>query len=221
MTYTTLADITIKLAPRLKVTSIPSLVGGPAITGITGSTVGSEIIEMLILSNEGLIDLYLGMLYVLPLKNQHPFVKNIAEKLIISETLLTYFPSTGESSESESYPATLRRTALNDLQCLMEGTGIFVPGSETLAQQKQNDENAYQQQVRNVILPGEELKAFIGHDLNGDGVSDTDLFKNNTNVAPSFYTVGDFNKEAEADVINGVRVRPDGYRPTEVEVDFW
>jgi hypothetical protein len=106
---------------------------------------------------------------------------------------------------------------LDDLQCLVEGTGIFVPGSVTSAQNKQNDERAYQQQVRNVILPGEEVKSFIGHDFDNDGLSDTDLFKQNTSVSPSFYMSGNFVDEERETVINGIRRRPE----KEEIIDFW
>lgn len=217
MKYTTLYNLTLRLAPRLKVVDVPTLSGHSPITGITSSTIGSEIIEMIANSSEEFIDLYLSMIYVMPLKNDHAFVRGIAEKLIISETLLTYFPSSGESDATQSYPATLRQTALDDLQCLVEGTGIFVPGSVTSAQNKQNDERAYQQQVRNVILPGEEVKSFIGHDFDSDGLSDTDLFKQNTSVAPSFYMSGNFVDEERETVINGIRRRPE----KEEIIDFW
>jgi len=217
MKYTTLHSLTIRLAPRLKVVEVPTVTGHSPITGIASSTIGSEIIEMIANSSEEFIDLYLSMIYVMPLQHEHAFVRGIAEKLIISETLLTYFPSSGESESNRSYPQTLRQTALDDLQCLVEGTGIFVPGSATTAQNKENDERAYQQQVRNVILPGETVKSFIGHDFNDDGVSDSDLFKQNTVVSPSFYLGSTFDEDLSRDVVNGVRVRP----TTEEIVDFW
>jgi hypothetical protein len=160
------------------------------------------------------------MIYHMPLVNSQPFITNIVERLVISETLMTYFPGKGETDPAESYSGSLRSMALNDLQCLFEGTGVFVPGAESVSLSKDNDERAAQQLVRSVVLPGESLKQFIGHDYNDDGVSDTDLFKRNTSIDPSFYSAGDFTTQ-EQTVVNGVRVRPDKYAHDEIDIDFW
>jgi hypothetical protein len=221
MTYTTLDSLTIRLAPRLKVVSVPTPSGGISpITGITTSTIGSEIILSLIDSTQGFMDLYLSMIYEMPLINNHAFIKNIAERLIISETLMTYFPGKGETDQSESHSGSLRAMALNDFQCLFEGTGIFVPGATSISTNKDNDEKAAQQIVKSVVLPGEKLKQFIGYDYNADGVSDTDMFKRNTSVEPTFYSTGDFQQENQT-IINNIRVKPDNIRPGDIEIDFW
>ena len=207
MIYTTLESLTARLAPRLKVVTIPTPGGANPITGVTTSTIGSEIVLAILDSCEGFVDLYLSMIYHMPLQNSHAFIKNIVERLVIAETLMTYFPGKGESDQSESYSVSLRKMALNDLQCLFEGTGIFVPGAESVSLNKDNDERAAQQIVKSVILPGERLKEYIGHDYDDDGITDTDLFKRNTSVEPSFYVASDFSEEHQT-VVNGVRVRP-------------
>jgi hypothetical protein len=143
--------------------------------------------------------------------------------MIIAEIYSYYFPSGGETGDAtESFPKTLRQQSLDEFQTLFDGLGIFVPGSSNSSTQIQNDENRQQQAVKVILLVGETPKPYIGYDFDGDSVSDSDLFKLNANVQPSFYTTGDFEDlEGSEEVINNVRVRPRNYREDRIDVDFW
>lgn len=218
MIYTTIQNIAKRLSSRIRVIDSPSIQG---IQGITSSTIGTELLTLIIDSTEEFVNLYLGMIYVMPLVNNHPFLTSIVDRLVVAETLTTYFPSTGESNQPESYPQVLRANALSDFQCLFDGTGIYVPGVDSIANQRENDERAIIQKVKTVILNGETLKPYIGYDYDGDNLADSNLFKNQT-TDPSFYTAGNFDKEKDQEVINNVRVLPEDYRgEQEVIIDFW
>jgi hypothetical protein len=99
---------------------------------------------------------------------------------------------------------------LNVFQSLFDGLGIFVPGSDSAGRSIQNDETKQQQVVKAVFLQGERLKPYIGYDLDGDGLGDTDLFKDNVNASPAFYTADKFVKlnDGSLEILNGVRLRP-------------
>lgn len=217
--YARIDSITRRLAGRITVVDLTDY----GITGVTGTQIGTDIIEIIGEEQEDFVDKYLAMIYELPLINDHAFLRGIVERLIISDVMYTYFPTTAESTENtDSFAGIMRQQALNNLQCLFNGLGIFVSGSNAEANQIQNDENKQQMNNKALLLPGEKLKKYIGYDYDGDNVADTDLYKLNTNVSPSFYTTGDFEKLSEGvDVMDGVRVRPRYQSPSRVEVDFW
>lgn len=216
--YAKIDSITKRLAGRITVTSVYST----GLTGVTQTEIGLDLIDISGQAQEEFVDLFLGMVYELPLQQEHAFVQSIVEKLIVSDVLLTYFPATSELPDnSDNFALVMRQQALNDLQCLFNGLGIFVPGANQELASIQNDPTQPQLVNKALILKGERLKPFIGYDLNGDNVSDTDIFKMNTNQSPSFYTVGDWESLYEnATVINGVKVRPSRHSSSWVEVNF-
>lgn len=217
--YAKLDSIIKRLQGRITIVDIMDY----GITGITGTQVGTDLLYIIGDTIEDFMDNFIGMLYELPLILEHPFIQGIAEKLIIYELYISYFPVQGDPSESnDSFWGNTRQQALNDFQSLFDGTGIFVPGATNTSQQTQNDETRAQLQVKNIILRGEKLKSYIGYDFDGDSIIDTDLYKMNSNVPPSFYTTGTFDKlEQGAEVINNVRVRPKDYEEDRVDIDFW
>lgn len=216
--YASIQNIAHRLSSRIKVMTTP----GSQVLGMTGTTVGTELIEMTAEAIEEFADCYLGMIYELPLQNRHPYLNAIIEKIIVADVYTLYFPSQSESSEGDSYPSSLRQQALNEFQGLFDGLGIFIPGSTNSSNAIQNDENKTQMQSKAMLLPGETLKKYIGYDYDGDNVADTDLFKLNSNVAPSFYTTGDLdNLEVGDDVVNNVRTRPRNYRANAEYISFW
>lgn len=208
--YARVSIIIKRLAGRLEIVESPG--ADVTILGITGTQVDSDLVYVIGESVEELMDFYIGMLYKMPLINNHPFISNIAEKLIISDLFTNYFPTQLESSESPSpnYASVLRQQALDEFQILFEGTGIFVPGANSVSANIQNDETRQQMSVKPIILSGEIVKKYIGYDTDEDGISDTDLFKLNSNVLPSFYTEGELEKltDNNYDVINNIRVKP-------------
>lgn len=225
--YARVDAISKKLAGRITIIDRNDV----SILGITGTEVGTDLIYLLGEAIEEMLDMYLGMVYELPLLNTHPFLSAIAEKLICAELYLSYFPTQGESSDNQdAYTSVLRTQALNEFQTLFDGLGIYVAGSTNSSNGLQNDETKQQQLIKAIILPGEKTKKYIGYDVDADGVVDTDMFKNNTNVQPSFYLAGELDQytDGEEQIVEGVRVRPryrtrpmnsTGYNP-EV-VSFW
>lgn len=220
MKYASLENIEKRLLGRLSFSSSDDV----GLGGVSGTIVDTELVEMIIESTEDFVDLYLGMIYVLPLKNRHPYLNAIVEKMVVAEIYTTYFPTIGEgSTNTDSFASTLRLNALNEFQSLFNGLGIFIPGSNLETNSLQNDENRSQMVNKAIILPGEELKKYIGYDVDGDNIVDSDLFKMNTNTSPSFYTTGLFDHIGENEsVINGVRVKPlTGFFKNNVDIDFW
>lgn len=218
--YASVDNIAKRMSPRINVEISNT---NSQVMGITGTSIGTELITLSGESIEEFVDIFLGMIYEMPLKLPHPFLNSIVEKMIVAEVYSYYFPTAGETNEAtEFFPQAMRQQALDEFQILFDGLGIFVPGSSNASTQLQNDETKQQQAVKVLLLAGETVKPYIGYDFNGDSVSDTDLFKLNANVQPSFYTTGDFEDlEGGADIINNVRVRPRDYRQDTVDVDFW
>lgn len=219
--YARLDAIIRKLEGRISVVNMSDY----GIGGVTGTQIGTDLIYQEGESIEEFMDMYLGMIYVLPLQLTHAYLSSVAEKLICAQIYLNYFPTQGESSDnSDSYTSVLRTQALNDFQVLFDGLGIFVPGASNTSNSIQNDENKTQLAVKAVLLPGEILKPFIGYDYDGDNLVDSDLFKMNTNVEPSFYTTGNFERyeEWDMDIVDGIRIR-ERYRvnPRKADIDFW
>lgn len=217
--YASIDNIAKRLSSRIKVIQNPA----SPILGMTGTSIGTELIELTAEALEEFIDCYLSMVYIMPLRHRHPYLNAIVEKLIVADVYALYFPSQTETPEAgESFPNVLRQQAINEFQGLFDGLGIFIPGSTNSSNSIQNDENRQQLQAKAMILPGELLKSYIGYDFDGDSISDSDLFKLNSNVAPSFYTTGEFDDlEIGEDVVNNIRVRPRNYRPDEEQISFW
>lgn len=204
--YAKIDSIIRRLSGRITVVDIVDY----GITGVTSTQIGTDLIYVVGESIEEFIDMYLGMVYQLPLINTHPFLQSIADKLIISEVYSAYFPTQLETNDNTgSFSSILRSQALNDFQCLFEGLGIYVPGSTSISYSIQNDENKNQMAVKAVLLKGEIVKKYIGYDFDGDNISDSDLFKLNSNSTPTFYSSGEFEKVGDEDTyINNIRVKP-------------
>lgn len=194
MKYANITSLTSKLKGRLEIVVQES----SGITGIAAQEIEVATIDILVDEVElGEIDTYLSMIYVFPLKLTEPstvaYIKMIAEDLSIANIIDLKFPRQTEGeSNNDSFSTYSRQRGLDRLQALFAGTGIFVAGANASLQAIQNDANLQQQQNKNIVLLGEELKNFIGYDFNGDGVGDTDIFKKNLNVEPSFICMDDF-----------------------------
>ena len=233
MKYANLQSLTRKLKGRLEVVQFET----SGITGIATQEIDVDTVEMLVDEVElGDIDTYLQMIYVFPLKLTEPstvnYLKMISEDIAIAKIIDFKFPrqTDGEANNDGFSQVTLQR-GLDSLQSLFAGTGIFVAGANAALQAIQNDPNAPQQQNRNIVLAGEELKPFIGYDVNGDGTSDTDIFKKNLNVEPSFYCAEDFNDVVGTNdsdfIVDGVQTRraryiaPSGNLRNQDTISFW
>ena len=233
MKYANISSLTKKLKGRLEV--VPFETSG--ITGIATQEIDVDTVEMLVDEVElGDIDTYLQMIYVFPLKLTEAstvnYLKMISEDIAIAKILDFKFPSqTDTEANNDSYSQRSFQNGVDRLQSLFAGTGIFVAGANAALQAIQNDPNAPQQQNRNIVLAGEELKPFIGYDVNGDGTSDTDIFKKNLNVEPSFYCAEDFNDVVGTNdsdfIVDGVQTRraryiaPSGNLRNQDTISFW
>lgn len=233
MKYANLQSLTRKLKGRLEVVEQET----SGITGIATQEIDVETVEMLVDEVElGDIDTYLQMIYVFPLKLTEAstvnYLKMIAEDIAISKIIDFKFPrqTDGEANNDGFSQVTLQR-GLDRLQSLFAGTGIFVAGANAGLQAIQNDANAQQQQNKNIVLAGEELKNFIGYDYNNDGTSDTDIFKKNLNIEPSFYCADDFNSPVGTNdsdfIVDGIQTRraryipPSGNFRNQDTISFW
>lgn len=221
--YARLDAIIKRLAGRITVVDIVDY----GISGVTETQIGTDLIFIVGDPIEEFMELYISMVYETPLQLTHPFLSNIAERLIIAEVYGSYYPVQSETTDNVgSYSSVLRQQALNDFQILFDGLGIFVPGATNISSNFQNDETKYQMIVKPVILKGEILKQYIGYDYNGDGLTDTDLFKLNSNVSPSFYTTDNIEKQIENystdTVVNNIQTRPwRKIHPREAEINFY
>lgn len=220
--YASIDNIAKRLAGRITISTVDADVG---VFGMTGTVVGVDLVDIMGQSVEEFMDMFLGMVYIMPLQRSHSFLSSIAERLIVADIYTSYFPVQAESAEnSDGFAGVLRKQALNDFQCLFSGFGIFVPGSDSVSLNIQNDPASPQMQNKAIILPGESLKKFIGYDYDSDGLADTDLFKYNANVPPSFYYSGNLeNIDDNETVIDGVRVRDPRYIRNNLtpEIDFY
>jgi hypothetical protein len=219
--YAKLSNIAKRLASRI---TVVDNLQSSSVIGMTGTQVGTDLISLIGEATEDFVDCFLSMVYEMELKRNHPFLNSSIEKLIVSDVYVHYFPSQGESPDSgESFATVLRQQGLNEIQSLFDGFGIFIPGSTNSSNSIQNDENRQQMAAKAMVLPGEILKKYIGYDFDGDSISDTDLFKLNGNVSPSFYTTGDFPDDLTGgiDVLNNVRIRPRGINLSNEEISFF
>ena len=218
MKYANITSLTRKLKGRLEVVQFET----SGITGIATSEIDVDTVEMLVEEVElGDIDTYLQMIYVFPLRLTEAstvnYLKMISEDLAIGKIIDFKFPrqTDGEANNDGFSQGTLQR-GLDRLQSLFSGTGIFVAGANAGLQAIVNDENKQQQQNKNIILAGEQLKSFIGYDFNEDGTSDTDIFKKNLSVEPSFYCADDFNETVGSNdndfIDNNVQTRRNRYQ---------
>jgi hypothetical protein len=216
--YAKLENVTARLAGRITVLDTQYT----DIIGVTGTSIGYNLINIIGQSVEEFMDMYLGMVYVMPLVLEHAFLSSIAEKLIVAEIYISYFPTGIETPDNtDSFSSVFRNQALNDFQCLFNGLGIFVPGVEGAATAIPNDETRGQMQNKALILQGETVKKFIGYDIDDDGIADTDLFKSNTNISTSFYEKNEFDELDGEEIINNVRVRERYAFRNRAEVDFY
>lgn len=169
--YTNLNNITLRLQGRLTFSSSSS----PFTPTIGSQDINSSLVDLIVEQVEDWLDSFLGLIYELPLIGSHSLLNGVAEKLVISEILLTYYENLLDPSQGsdKGFGATLRQQALATFQSLFNGTGIIIP---EINSNISNAPGNIQLQSRFIPLPGERLKTYIGYDNNGDGIPDTNLF---------------------------------------------
>jgi hypothetical protein len=187
---------------------------------VVGLDIANEIIEEV---EDGFIDMYLGMIYELPLLNKQPFINSVARDMVVGKIYQFIMPLFSEDQRGDNFGILMETKGVARFSALFSGTGIIIPGVEI----PQNDENKVKQSAKPLILPGEKLKGYIGYDYNNDGVSDTNIYKRDPVRSDEFYTQGDFNEASSSSkfIEAGVQTRrtpiPLSYRYTEDIINFW
>lgn len=128
MLYTTIENIQRRLRGRLSVQQqnlIPTA---------TANEVDTELIQQITNQIEAKINLALSQVYLLPIpKNAiaaKKILESIVEKLIVSEIATVHFQQS-QSSElggDAGFGAVLRKQAVEELEAILHGHGIFIPG---------------------------------------------------------------------------------------------
>jgi len=188
MKYVTLASLQNVLQSRITIVDDPDLYD---LRGQTNTVIGLDIVnEITEEVEDGFIDIYLGMLYELPLKNKQPFINGIARDMIVGKIYQFIMPLFSEDQRGDNFGIIMEKKAISTFSALFSGTGIVIPGIEN----PQNDENRIKQSSKPIILPGEVMKKYIGYDYDKDGVSDTNIYKREPIRSDEFYMQGDFNE---------------------------
>lgn len=133
--YTTLNSIQLKLAHRLNInptnTPVPEDEFFPGInTRPAQNIVDKDLLELILEEKESFLDMILSQAYELPLKNQHPILREIIDNWVIAELMKIHFQGVGLANVSGD----IQNTA-NDLiargnylvATLMVGRNIFLP----------------------------------------------------------------------------------------------
>lgn len=101
--YTTVNNIRLKLASRLNIisTPVPDDEFYPGInTRPAQSIVDSNLLELVLEEKESFLDMILDQIYVLPLRNSHPILREIVDNWVIAELMKIYYQGVGLSNVS-------------------------------------------------------------------------------------------------------------------------
>ena len=126
--YTTTDDIRRRLRGRLEVQ------GGGLYKGAAAAIVDNELIEQIGQQIETMVELGLGQIYKLPIPYTATYamqlIKSIVEKLIISEIAVTHFQQlqSAELGADQGFGAVLKKQAVEQLEMIMHGHGVYIPG---------------------------------------------------------------------------------------------
>lgn len=124
---------------------------GSGFSEIKSQDIEYEVVLSVIEEAEAILDLYLGQVYALPLKNKHIILKKCIDHLTINSLIEIYFTLNGSEATSDINSDGLanRRKGYEIIAQLMRGTDVYVP----LEQVPGNINN----KTRPLILPGEDL----------------------------------------------------------------
>ena len=128
MIYTTTDNITRRLRGRLQVAN------GSLIPGATAQQVDPYLIEQIGEQIEAKVNLALSQIYKLPIPltsiQALKIIESIVEKLIISEIATVHFQQTQtpELGGDAGFGAVLRKQAVQELESILSGHGIYIPG---------------------------------------------------------------------------------------------
>ncbi len=154
MIYTTVENIRRRLRGRLEIDNtnlIPSA---------TAQQVDQDLITQVGEQIEAKINLALSQIYSMPIPltavEALKIIEGIVEKLIISEIATVHFQQTQspELGGDAGFGAVLRKQAVQDLESLLHGHGIYIPGLMEKPQPNAMT-GIYNQPL---VLPGVDLK---------------------------------------------------------------
>ncbi len=128
MKYATIDQIRNWLRGRLEVPGTPLFAGAAA--GKVDDSLINQIGEIV----EAKIDMALAQIYKLPIPDSATQAKmivgGIVQKLIVSEIALVHFQQTinPEQGGDAGFGAVIRKQAVQDLEALLLGHGVYIPG---------------------------------------------------------------------------------------------
>lgn len=106
----------------------------PLFAGAAAGKVDEQLIEQLGNIIEAKIDVALGQIYEMPIPDTATqallIIGGIVQKLIVSEIAIVHFQQTltAEQGGDNGFGATIRKQALDDLEAIFAGHGIYIPG---------------------------------------------------------------------------------------------
>lgn len=145
--YTTTNSIMRKLRSRLRITQ-----GGSNIYNTTNWInlgVDEDLVHQIILEQEDFLNMYLQMVYTLPLKNTHYILTKCIDGLVISELMKIHSTSGAETSDPSGYGGGLKQDSLNIIKSLTYDLNVAIPGLPPEPKDRIN--------THTLILPGEDL----------------------------------------------------------------
>jgi len=114
------------------------------------SVVDDLLLTDIIDEKESYVDLYLGMIYVLPLSREQPVVVHIVEDLVMSELVQYEYVNTQTASQDLTNFATMcKKRAYNMLYQLLAGSNVPIPEADGVGFY------LAQQFTKRLMLPGE------------------------------------------------------------------
>jgi len=114
------------------------------------SVVDDILLTDIIDEKESYVDLYLGMIYVLPLSREQPVVVHIVEDLVMSELVQYEYVNTQTASQDLTNFATMcKKRAYNMLYQLLAGSNVPIPEADGVGFY------LAQQFTKRLMLPGE------------------------------------------------------------------
>ena len=150
MYYTTIKNIRRRLQGRLNVRDYNNLIPGAA-----SKEVDNELIDQVGNQIEARLNLALAQIYLLPIPPEAEYaflvLESIVEKLVVSELATVHFQQTQspELGGDAGFGAILRKQAIEELEAILHGHGVFIPGIT-----QPPSEGTYRQPL---LLPGVRL----------------------------------------------------------------
>lgn len=128
--YTTIESISRKLRARLKIAAQKTVPNQYVSQNLAKTEVDNELIIDVIQENEAYLDEYLGMVYTLPLQNEHPILKKCVDSLIMADLMQYHFTMAGyaESQDVSGFGVLNKQEGYQIIRSLTWGYNVAIPG---------------------------------------------------------------------------------------------